>query len=280
MRRPAILAACAALMLTATAQPAHSGVNGGSRAAAGYFGFDKNGYPGDNLLPALHRTFAFASYWLNNPPGMTSNPWAGRRAVVRAAGFGFLLLFNGRMDAELHGRDAATLGRADAADAVAAARREGFPAHAVIYLDQEQGGALLAEQAAYLGAWIAAVRQAGFGAGVYCSGIPVPAGRTTMSTAQDVAARFPQAKLWVWNDVCPPAPGCAVPKTAWSPERSGFAQAEVWQYAVSPRRPDDTKACAATYAGDGRCYAPGLPQNANTYIDLNVSRSPDPSRGR
>ena len=49
-----------------------------------YYGFDANGYPGDDLLPALHQSFAYTGYWLNNPPGMTSDPWAGKRQVVRA----------------------------------------------------------------------------------------------------------------------------------------------------------------------------------------------------
>jgi hypothetical protein len=48
-----------------------------------YLGFAKNGYPGDDLLSELHRTFAYTGYWLNDPPGMQTNPWAGKRAVVR-----------------------------------------------------------------------------------------------------------------------------------------------------------------------------------------------------
>lgn len=245
-----------------------------------YLGFDKDAYPGDDLWPALHKTFAFTGYWLNNPPGMQADPWAGKRAVVRAAGFGFLIIFNGRMDAELQKKDAAALGKQDARDAVAAARREGFPAGAVIFLDEEEGGALLPEQAAYMGAWTAEVAHAGLGAGVYASGIPVSAGSGMMSTAQDVTKRFPWAKLWVWDDRCPPAPGCTVEDKKLAPPLSGHPQALVWQYAVTPRKPEDTAACAATYSADDRCYAPGLPHSDATYIDLNVSRSADPSRGR
>ena len=66
-----------------------------------YLGFDKNDYLGDDLLPALHRDFAWTGYWLNNPPGMTSNPWAGKRDFLRSTGFGFAILFNGRIDAQL-----------------------------------------------------------------------------------------------------------------------------------------------------------------------------------
>jgi hypothetical protein len=243
-------------------------------------GFDENGYPGDENLAALHKTFAYTGYWLNHPPGMNMNPWAGKRSLIRAAGFGFLILFNGRLDAQLKGQDAAALGREDAAAANAAAKREGFPPRAVLFLDQEEGGSLLPEQADYLGAWIAAVNRSAFTAGVYCSGIPVPSGAQRISTAQDVSHRFPTAKLWVWNDQCPPSPGCAIPTPPLDPAKSGFPQTLVWQYAQSPRRPDDTVACARTYAADGHCYPPGLPQSGQTFLDLNVSRSPDPSHGR
>ncbi len=247
-------------------------------AQRSYIGFDKNGYPGDDLLPALHRTFAFAGYWLNNPPGLNNNPWAGKRSVVQAAGFGFLVLFNGRLDAQLKGGDAAQLGRQDAARAIEAAKREGFPDGAIVFLDQEEGGALLAEQADYMGAWIATLDHSAYKAGVYCSGITVPSGSKTISTAQDIETRFPHAKLWVWDDRCPPGPGCSVPEKGFDPKNN--ARALVWQYAQSPRRPEDTAACRQTYAADGRCYAPGLPQSEQTYVDLNVSRSADPSHGR
>lgn len=271
----AVLAVCLCALPVCAATPVHR-----------YYGFDKDAYPGDALLPALHRTFAFTGYWLSHPPGMDTNPWAGKRAIVRAAGFGFLLLFNGRLDAGLTHHDPAALGRADAASAIAAARREGFPAGAVIFLDQEEGGALLPEQAAYLGAWIAAVNQSPYRAGVYASAIPAPAGPHLMtSTAQDIAARFPAARLWVWDDRCPPAPGCMVPtRSSSDPDfpsiLPGFPHALAWQYAQSPRRPADTRTCRATYASDGLCYAPGLPHSDATFIDLNVSPSPDPSHAR
>lgn len=250
------------------------------QTAQTYYGFDKDGYPGDALLPELHEHFAYTGYWLNNPPGMSSNPWAGKRSVVRAAGFGFLILFDGRIDNELKGRDAAALGREDGAEAVAAAKREGFPAGAILFLDQEEGGGLLAEQASYLGAWFAAVRRSEYRAGIYCSGIPVSAGETTISTARDVEARFPGVRLWVWNDECPPAPGCALPRPGLNPAKSGFSGTLVWQYAQSPRRKEDTKACRRTYAADGRCYAPGIARSEQSYIDLDVSQSADPSHGR
>jgi Domain of unknown function (DUF1906) len=244
-----------------------------------YFGFDKNEYPGDGLLPQLRRSFSFTGYWLNHPPGGNGNSWAGKRMAVKGAGFGFLLLFNGRVDRELHGKDAAALGRADGAAAVSAAEHEGFAAGAVIFLDQEEGGRLVPEQNDYLFAWVDAVRASGFRPGVYCSGIPVAEGSATITTAELIAAHDSKVVLWVVNDVSPPAPGCSVPGGGLSVASSGIKSALVWQYVRSPRT-EFAKGATKTYASDGNCYAPGLPHNAQTFVDLNVSSSPDPSRGR
>jgi Domain of unknown function (DUF1906) len=253
-----------------------------AQAHGPYLGFDKNLYPGDDLLPALHKTFAFTGYWLNDPPGMTSNPWAGKRPQLRAAGFGFLILFNGRLDAQLKSANAAELGTADAAAAAEAARREGFPSHAILFLDQEEGGRLLPEQAAYLSAWFAGVAKAGFRPGIYCSGIDVPEGSGTISTSKDIAARFPEVKLWIVNDQCPPAPGCvahALDLVKSGVEHALVENALVWQFARSPRS-EFASACGQGYASDQNCYAPGLPHSEKNFVDLNASASPDPSGGR
>ena len=118
-------------------------------AQTAYIGFDRNDYPGDSNLEILRRTFSCSGYWLNNPPGAKANSWTGHRKALQAAGFGFLVLFNGRTYAEIKsGGDAARLGSSDAAAAVSAARREGFPFQTIIFLDQEQGGRLLPEQRA------------------------------------------------------------------------------------------------------------------------------------
>ena len=72
-----------------------------TQAPRGYLGFDSNEYPGDASLTELHKTFAFVGYWLTPPPGAKTNPWENKRELVAAHGFGFLLLFNGRLEAEL-----------------------------------------------------------------------------------------------------------------------------------------------------------------------------------
>ncbi len=273
----------------------------GAQTAHGraYAGFDRNDYPGDAVLPVLRKSFRYASYWLNPPPGETRNSWAGKRAIFRRFGFGFLLLYNGRSDAELKeagskGEDAAALGAADGKAAVEAAGREGFPANVLIFLDQEEGGRLLAEQAAYVFAWIDAVRAAGARAGVYCSGIPVPEGGGSITTAEDVAEREARRAgsshgnraeplaIWVADDACPPSPGCTL---AQPPLTAVFsapppAYTAVWQYAQSPRRKQFSAHCPKNDAPDGNCYAPGLGPSANAFVDLDTADSPDPSEAR
>ncbi len=279
--------------------PALAQANAGAGPSI-YAGFDRNNYPGDAALPELHKHFAFTGYWLTNPPGETHNSWIGKRAALREAGFGFLVAANGRLDKEIlaaqkRGTSATALGRADAATAVIAARREGFPAHTILFLDQEEGGRLLAEQAEYLLAWTEAVAASSYRAGVYASGQPVPDGNgpdgkpTTITTILDVRTRILRQHLhpvsfWIAQDACPPAPGCVLqppaPGASGTPEiklAGGFSDIAAWQYAQSPRRPDITRACGRTYAVDGNCYSPAP---ARFFIDLSSSSSPDPSHGR
>jgi hypothetical protein len=262
-----------------------------------YLGLDRNDYPGDAAMAGLRSNFAFTGYWVTPPPGETANSWTHHRATLLQQGWGFLVLANGRLDAEIlksqkHGISPAQLAQKDAATAVAAARAEGFPEHTILFLDQEEGGVLLPEQAAYLLFWTEAVAASGFHAGVYASGQPVPAGppiagkAQTITTIQDVRARITKNHLhpiafFAYQDACPPAPGCTLhPKPL---SASGTTLLDpggplvVWQYAQSPRRPDITQSCAATYAADGNCNAPGFP---SLFIDLDSANSEDPSHGR
>jgi hypothetical protein len=58
-------------------------------AQPGYLGFDRNQYPGVANLGVLRQRFAFAGYWLSDPPGEHSNTWQGKRQSMEGAGFGF-----------------------------------------------------------------------------------------------------------------------------------------------------------------------------------------------
>ena len=246
-----------------------------------YLGFDANDYPGDTALPDLRRTFVFSGYWLNVPPGAKSNPWEGKRPVLLKNGFGFLVLFNGRSSNELNPPvNPADLGARDAELAAAAALREGFPANGstVIYLDTEEGGRMLPSQINYIGAWSNRVNSKGFLAGVYCSGIKVKEGTgQTITTADDIHERLPIMAYFVYNDECPPSPGCAYLKNPPPPSQSGFPGARVWQFAQSPRRRNLTRRCSATYNSDGNCYSSTGGRVGHILLDLDASVSPDPS---
>lgn len=246
-----------------------------------YLGFDRNEYPGDASLKTLRQTFLYAGYWLNNPPGASSNSWRGHRAAVDSAGFGFLVLFNGRLYAQLRSvANAGRLGRADASAAIAAARREGFPRGTVIFLDQEQGGRMLPQQKAYIYAWVDRVIAAGFGAGIYCSGMVSPDEQHAIS-AEDIQHSAGSRKIvyWVTNDACPPSPGCTFSQPPPHPGESGVRFAEVWQFAQSPQRKDVAAHCT-NYHPDGNCYPPGTSVSQGLHVDVSTATSADPSHGR
>ena len=252
-----------------------------AQGQATYLGFDRNAYPGDSNLAVLRQTFAYAGYWLNDPPGEKTNTWIGHRAAVESAGFGFLVLFNGRLYAQLKNEaHARALGQSDAMAAVAAARREGFPAKTIVFLDQEQGGRMLPEQKAYIYAWVDGVTATGLRAGIYCSGQPAPTADHVV-TAEDIRQNAGARDIvyWATNDACPPAPGCSFPNDPPSPAKSGIDFAEVWQFAQSPQRKDVAARCP-DYNRDGNCYPPGVAPGLELHVDLNTATSADPSHGR
>jgi hypothetical protein len=272
-------------------------------AGAPYLGFDRNDYPGDAALPILRQHFSFVGYWITNPPGENQNTWVGKRSALLGQGFGFLVLANGRLDAEIvrqqrsHHVSPAALGRQDALAAVASATGEHFPAGTILFLDQEEGGRLLPEQAAYFLGWTETVAGTSFLPGAYLSGQPVDdGGGRTITTAQDIQQRIAASRkqaqplhpvaFFVYQDACPPSNGCTLnpPPVA----ASGTPDTAVWQYAQSPRRPEVTRACVKTYAADGNCYLSNAMHSAdpavkalNTiHLDLSVAPIADPSHGR
>jgi hypothetical protein len=257
--------------------------------AGAYRGFDRNEYPGDDTMRAMrseHAAFAFTGYWLTVPPGAMFNQWKGKRDILKQQGWGFLILANGKLEAEIlkaqkSGTAPADLGRNDAATAVAAAKSEGFPAHAILFLDQEEGGRLTSLQAAYLLAWTEAVAASDYRPGVYASGQLTQDGPGAfIDTIEDIRNRIKQGHLhevaiFDAQDQCPPAPGCTLAAKPLS--EAGEPDLAAWQYSQSPRRPSLTKSCATTYAADNRCYAPGF---SNVPLDMDIATTADPSQGR
>jgi hypothetical protein len=249
-------------------------------ASVTYLGFDRNVYPGDDALPILRKTFTFASYWLGPPPGEKINTWRGKHELMRSLGFGFAVLYRGRESREIKAEaKAKEIGSVDARNAAASAKEEGFATGSVIFLDIEEGGRLPATYHAYLRTWADELTHAGYRPGVYCSAIPVSEGRgVTILTADDIRknAGARDFVYWVYNDVCPPAPGCRAPKSPPPVSASGVLYATIWQFAQSPRRKEYTARCAATYYTDGNCYAPGDTSHS-WFLDVNSALTADPS---
>jgi hypothetical protein len=248
-----------------------------------YLGFDLNEYPGDEALPALRKTFSFTGYWLSPPPGEKHNHWSGKRSLLQSQGFGFVVLFNGPESRHLKSPvDAKQKGTADGEQASKLARQEGFPTGTIIFLDIEEGGRLPAAYHNYLHAWIEALLRSRFRGGAYCSGIAINDGDgKTITTVKDIQEHLVGAKLtfWVFNDVCPPSPGCVSLQSSPPVAQGGFPEAAVWQFAQSPRRKERTAMCATTYNSDGNCYAPADVAH-KWWLDLNVANSPNPSAAR
>ena len=110
------------------------------------------------------------------------------------------------------------LGKSDARrPRSAAARREGFPAQTIIFLDQEQGGRMLPEQKAYIYAWVDSDRRWRLSVLVFIvRGISAAKeGGENIVTADDIRKNAGARKIayWVANDACPPSPGCTLPTT-------------------------------------------------------------------
>lgn len=284
----AATATLAALIPNARAYAQEPAPHAAESSSATYLGFDSNDYPGDAEIPLLAKTFKFSGYWLNAPPGEEPgeavNGWKGKRKILLKTGLGFLVLFNGRWERELENENhAVSLGKSDAKAAVEAATAEGFARGTVIFLDQEEGGSMSDDQMAYLLAWFDAVKSSGFYAGIYCSGMPADEGGGHFTITANFIREHDEKRhveFFVYNDACPPAPGCVYGQHAPAPSGSGVAFASIWQYAQSPQRMQFTKKCRETYGLEGNCYPPAAGGAGQILLDLDSATSPDPSHGR
>jgi hypothetical protein len=254
----------------------------GPATSSTFIGFDRNDYPGDDALPALHKTFAFVGYWLGPPPGEKSNSWVGKRTALDSQGFGFLLLYRGKTSSEIStNKIAIEVGLADARAAAEAARREGFPEGSVIFLDEEEGGRYFPTQHLYLHTWAEELQKQHFHPGIYCSGIAVDEGEgSKVITSDDIRQHIgiSDVVFWVYNDACPPSPGCAVAQNPPAPSASGIPYAAVWQFVRSPREKKVARHCGG-YASDGNCYAPGDKKH-QWILDMNAAATANPSAPR
>jgi hypothetical protein len=251
-----------------------------SPSQTAYLGFDRDIYPGDDAFTTLRKTFAFTGYWLGPPPREKTTTWIAKRDFLRHLGFGFLVLYRGRDSREFkRASDGPAKGLLDAQAAASAAKKEGFPEHTIIFLDVEEGGRLSSAYHAYLHAWNDALARNGYRAGVYCSGMPAKeSGGITILTADDIRAHAGSREFtfFVYNDACPPSPGCSFSATAPAPGASGVSYAKAWQFAQSPRRKEFTARCPTGYHQNGNCYS-SADTAAMWELDADTASSSDPS---
>jgi glycoside hydrolase-like protein len=256
-----------------------SAFGGQADAGRGNLGFDRNDYPGESAMRELRKEFTFAGYWLTSPPGEKSNSWIGKRKEMEALGYGFLLLARGRAGNAIRtAADAAPKGVADARAAARSAKAEGFASGGIIFIDIEDGGRLAPAYHAYLRAWADELLKQGFRPAAYCSGMAADeGGGVTIVTVDDIRSNeAPRSfAFWVFNDACPPSPGCVSISSPPLPSASGVKDAAVWQFVRSPREKETAARCSG-YAADENCYA-AVDAAKKWHLDMNVAASSNPS---
>lgn len=189
----------------------------------GHAGFDASGYPGDATMAELKHTtnFEWCGFYLGPAPSHPDAGWMTKRATLKAQGWGFAPVYVGQqvtgpgehMVTAAHGSE-------DGNNAAQLMLHAGFPSGGIVYLDLENGPPFGTAQQAYVGAWVDAVIEAGFSAGIYCSFL----------FAAEVAKLRPATRIWAFH-----VPTVSLHRVAGTkfptpdPATSGFAGAAIWQ---------------------------------------------------
>ena len=236
--------------------------------ARGIPGFDTRDYPGDAVMRAWFgpSPYRWVGYYLP-APCYTGTTWTGRRAALRDIGWGFAVLFVGEQDwrAMPGAADTAVAeprcssvhltperGRMHADDASRSAAADGFPDGTVIFLDVERVESVSPELSAYVRAWVSSLLGGGrYVPGLYAHDINVEELYAIVAEEFAAQGRTDRAPLWVAR------PSGFDVRSA--PGESGYAAALIWQGVLNTREQWN-----------------GTELN----IDVNVSSSADPSRGR
>lgn len=195
-----------------------------------HLGFDRSGYPGDDVMQSLFDStpLAFVGAYLAPAPSHPDTGWMTKVPQLRAAGWGILPIFVGQQAAGGQGSHTLTAaqGATDAAQAADLANTAGLDPGSVIYLDVEIGGMLGPDFMSYIGAWVASMATpSSFRPGVYCS---------FSQTAAQITAAVGDIPIWAFHpiDTGPSTVGLSS-ETPPDPAGSGFGAALVWQYKMS-----------------------------------------------
>jgi hypothetical protein len=102
-------------------------------------------------------------------------------------------------------------------------------------------------------------------------------GGVKIVTAQDIRSNEAPREFayWVFNDACPPSPGCVARGNPPLPAASGVNYAAAWQFVRSPRVKETAAKCNG-YATDENCYA-AADAAKKWHLDMDVAVSSNPS---
>lgn len=221
------LAACAAPVGPARPGPANT-----------FPGFDLQRYPGEAAMRAWRASspYVWVGYYLPAPCSRGTS-WVGTRPTLERLGWGTAVLYVGQQLFETDTVPGSTTGgpvvcsrtlltaergRADAADAIARAQSEGFPAGSTVFLDVERMSRVPPEMAAYYGAWTDAVlRDRRYVPGTYAHRENTSALYALAQAAWAGAGRAGTPPFWV--------AGGAGFSLEQRPFASGFPYAVAWQ---------------------------------------------------
>jgi hypothetical protein len=221
------------LGLGACASAAQPGRGAAPRSPAGVPGFDTREYPGDAAMAQwrARSPYRWVGYYLS-APCYTGRSWQGKRSALDRMGWGTAVLFVGEQDWAAGGAPpadsvparctrtnvTAARGAADGAEAVAAARAEGFPARTVLFLDADRTDSVSVALRSYVGRWAGAVREGGYVAGLYAHQRNAEPLRAAMRSEGAGGGSVP---LWVASEA-----GFDLDRP---PSASGVPDAEAWQ---------------------------------------------------
>jgi len=208
-------------------------------------GFDIGVYPGDAAMLAWKAPaspYYWSGYYLPAPCHRDLT-WTGKRSTLTAMGWGIAAIYVGQQDwtqippsplgaatsraskqlatcsASLLSADQAN---AEAADAIARMRADGFPGGSVIFLDVEYVTSVSASLLDYYRAWIAAVvRDGRYRVGVYAAKSNAPVLYGAANDAAHAAGATESPTFWITSS--------AGFTTASPPSAVGLSYAALWQ---------------------------------------------------
>ena len=194
-------------------------------------GFDIGSYPGDDAMTAWAQAgvYQWCGYYLTSPchSDSTFAPFTGKAGFLQNLGLGLAIIYVGYQQGGCGGTELSNAkGVEHGTDAIAKCQSEGFPKHAVIFLDVEYfDGAISPEFTDYYRGWLSALLEDGtFQPGTYVA--KANYNDVYAAAQQEYAAHglpFGGPVIWIaFED------GTFDPVSS-DPTDSGIAEASVWQ---------------------------------------------------